>query len=53
MKKITLKREKLIRGELEKKGAVVEVNDGVADWLVERGDAELTKAKAEKNSTSD
>jgi len=51
MKKITLKREKLIRGKLENKGASVEVNDGVADWLIERGDAELTKPK--KQSTSD
>lgn len=50
MKKITLKREKFIGGVPEKKGATVEVNDGVADWLIERGDAELTKAKKESSS---
>ena len=52
MKKITLKRDKFIAGVPENKGATVEVNAGVADWLIERGDAEIAKPKAKK-STSD
>ena len=43
--KITLTREKLIRGALEKKGATVEVSDGVAEWLIERGDAVKASTK--------
>jgi len=38
--KIKLKKDKSIRGQVEKAGTVVDVSDGVAQWLIERGDAE-------------
>jgi hypothetical protein len=43
--KVTLLKPKSIRGVLEKKGTVVDVSEGVAEWLIERGDAETPKAK--------
>jgi len=44
--KVELKTEKSIRGVLEPAGAVVDVSDGVAEWLIERGDAaKVTKTK--------
>tara|TARA_R110000772_G_scaffold177793_1_gene289266 strand:+ start:240 stop:413 length:174 start_codon:yes stop_codon:yes gene_type:complete len=37
--KITLKRDKSIRGSWEKKGTIVEVGDLVAQVLIDNGDA--------------
>ena len=47
--KVTLLKPKSIRGALEKKGATVDVSEGVAEWLIERGDAEMPKAKKSEN----
>ena len=41
--KIKLLEPKSIRGEMLKKGDVVEVHEGVANWLIERKAAEKTK----------
>ena len=47
--KIKLTCAKFIAGEPCKKGDIVEVSDGVAEWLIERGAAEkLTKPNADK-----
>ena len=46
--KIKLLKDKFIRGEPCKKGATVDVSDGVAQWLIDRKDAEPVKAKSEK-----
>lgn len=50
--KLTLLKDKSIRGQLTKAGTVVVVGDLVGQWLIDNGDAEIAVAKPKKKAAT-